>query len=143
MSVHDSPLPVLTPVHMGNPQGVGRGLTVNLHAIVLVPDGVGQITTGARRNNLEVVFGRVGEPGRNRMEHGVELGPTGPGALGTEHRHRIGPRPEREPRFNIAVMYGCLSRTCLGSISARNSSTSVPMITSNTVELDSIQLGCI
>ena len=57
MAVHDAPLPVLAPIHMGDAQGVAPRLAVNFHAIVLVPDGVGQVTAGARRHNLEVVFG--------------------------------------------------------------------------------------
>ena len=47
------------------------------------------------------------------MEHRVELVPAGPGALRTEHCHRIGPRPEREPRFHVAVMDRCLGRNLL------------------------------
>ncbi len=76
VAVHDAPLPVLAPVHMGNAQGVGPRLAGNLHAIVLVPDGVGQVTAGARRNKLEVIFRRVGEPGRNIMEYRAEIIPT-------------------------------------------------------------------
>ena len=113
MSVHDAPLPVLAPVHVGDPQGVGPRLTVDFHAVVLVADGVGQVTTGTRRDNLEVIFRRVGEPGRDGAEHSAEVIPTGPGALRTEHCHRIGPRPEGEPWFNVAVMDRCLSRNLL------------------------------
>ena len=57
MSVHDVPLTVLAPIHMGGAQGVGRGLAVNFHSVVLIADGVGQVAAGARGHHLEVVFG--------------------------------------------------------------------------------------
>ena len=55
--VHDAPLPVLAPIHMGGAQGVGRRLAVDFHAIVLIADGVGKVAAGARGHHLEVVFG--------------------------------------------------------------------------------------
>jgi hypothetical protein len=57
VAVHNAPLPILTSVNMGDPQAVGPRLTLNLHAIVLIADGVGQVTTGACRDNLEVEVG--------------------------------------------------------------------------------------
>ena len=53
-------------------------------------------------------------------------------------------RDQRASRGSTSPLWIAVSAaTCLGSMSARNSSTAVPMITSNTVKLDSIQLGCI
>jgi hypothetical protein len=61
VAVRNAPLPVLAPVHMSDPQGVALRFTLNLHAIVLIANGVGQVATSTRGNNLEVVFRRVGE----------------------------------------------------------------------------------
>jgi hypothetical protein len=86
---------------MIDPQAKGLRLTVSLRVVVLVADGVGEVATGAGRHNLEVVFRRVGEPGRDRTELRAEGIPTGPESFAPEHHHRILARPEGEPRFNV------------------------------------------
>ena len=105
MAVHDAPLSVLAPVHMGGAQGVGPRLAVKFHAIVLVADGVGQVAAGARRNNLEVVFGlsrrtRTQPHGTSRSSSAQPV----PEPFAPNSCHRVGPGPEGEPRFYVAVM---------------------------------------
>src|SRR5947208_1878782 len=62
VAVHNSPLPVLPPIDVGNAKRVGGRGALDLDPFAFVADGVGKVAAGTGCDDLELVGLRVGEP---------------------------------------------------------------------------------